>query len=267
MDDDPGGHEEERLEEGVRHQVEEPGAVRAEADADEHVADLAHRRVRDDALDVRLDERDSPATSERHGAEDAREVVDVDASSKSGVRAGDQVDAGGDHRRRVDEGADRGRALHRVREPRVERDLRRLGHGAAEEPERDEHRERVLSPSASGASAKTVAKSSEPICWMRRKSASAKVASPTAFMMNAFLPAATASRRSVPEVDQQVRGEADHAPAGEEEQEVPRLDEQEHGEDEERLVGVVAPLLVVAVHVADRVGEDQEADARRRPAS
>ena len=53
----------------------------------------------------------------------------------------------------------------------------------------------VFSPSASGAAANTVAKSRDPICWMRMKSASAKVASPTAFMMKAFLPAATASRR------------------------------------------------------------------------
>ena len=41
----------------------------------------------------------------------------------------------------------------------------------------------------------------------------------------------------------------------------PAMDEQEHREDEERLVGVVAALLLVSVHVPDRVGEDQEADA------
>src|SRR3712207_7902953 len=38
------------LEEGVRHQVEHPGAVRTEPDREEHVSDLAHRRVRDHAL-------------------------------------------------------------------------------------------------------------------------------------------------------------------------------------------------------------------------
>ncbi len=35
-------------------------------------------------------------------------------------------------------------------------------------------------------------KSSWPVCWMSRKSAMANVASPKAFMMNAFLPAWTA---------------------------------------------------------------------------
>ncbi len=43
---------------------------------------------------------------------------------------------------------------------------------------------------------------------------------------------------------------------------LPGLHEQEHREDEQRLVGVVAPLLVVTLHVADGVREDQEADAR-----
>ena len=36
----------------------------------------------------------------------------------------------------------------------------------------------------------------EPVCSMRKKSASAKVASPNAFMMNAFLAAAIALGRS-----------------------------------------------------------------------
>ena len=64
----------------------------------------------------------------------------------------------------------------------------------------------------------------------------------------------------VPEIDQQVGGEADHPPAGEEQEQVPRHHEQEHRENEERLVGVVATLLLVSAHVPDRVGEDQEAD-------
>jgi hypothetical protein len=60
VDDETGGEEEERLEERVRHQVEHPVRVRSHADAEEHVADLRHRGVRDHPLDVRLDERDQP---------------------------------------------------------------------------------------------------------------------------------------------------------------------------------------------------------------
>ncbi len=47
-----------------------------------------------------------------------------------------------------------------------------------------------------GARAKTVSKFSEPVCWMSRKSASAIVASPKAFMTKAFFAAAIALGRS-----------------------------------------------------------------------
>jgi hypothetical protein len=66
----------------------------------------------------------------------------------------------------------------------------------------------------------------------------------------------------VPEADQEVRREADETPADEQEQEVPRLHEQQHREDEERHVGEVATLLVVARHVAHRVPDDEPADTR-----
>jgi acetyl esterase/lipase len=50
----------------------------------------------------------------------------------------------------------------------------------------------------------------------------------------------------VPEADQEVAGESHEPPTHKQEEEVPRLDEQEHREDEERHVGEVATLLVVA---------------------
>ena len=87
------------------------------------------------------------------------------------------------------------------------------------------------------------------------------VASPNAFMTNAFFAAAIARRPLLVEADQQVRREPDHPPAREQEQEVPALHEQEHREDEERHVGEVASFFALAVHVADGVGDDQCADA------
>ena len=103
----------------------------------------------------------SPATRSVDRAEAGGEVLHVGRGSKSGLRAHDQVDAGGDHRRRVDEGADRRRALHRVREPRLERELRRLGDRAAEQAERDEVRDR-RAVAESPSPRTTIAKSSEP---------------------------------------------------------------------------------------------------------
>ena len=77
----------------------------------------------------------------------------------------------------------------------MERDLRRLGDRAAEQAERDEDRERRRLAERLGRPVEDGAKSTEPVCWMRMKSASANVASPIAFMTKAFLPAATALER------------------------------------------------------------------------
>ena len=65
-------------------------------------------------------------------ADDQHRVV-RDAEYREQAR--DQVDAGRDHRRGVDQGADRRRALHGVRQPHVQRELRRLARGAGEDAE------------------------------------------------------------------------------------------------------------------------------------
>ena len=84
VDDDSGGEEEQRLEERVRDQVEHREAVRAEPRAEEHVADLRHRRVGDHALDVVLHERDEPATSSVTAPRIAARCWMSGAASKTG---------------------------------------------------------------------------------------------------------------------------------------------------------------------------------------
>ena len=56
VDDAAGAEEEAGLEEGVREDVEEAGRERADADAEEHEAELAHGGVGEHLLDVVLDE-------------------------------------------------------------------------------------------------------------------------------------------------------------------------------------------------------------------
>ena len=101
---------------------------------------------------------------------------------------------------------------------------------------------------------------SEPVRWMSRKKRERHRRVADGVHDEGLLRGRDRARPLVVEADQQVRAEPDEAPADEQQQQVPGLDEQEHREDEERHVGEVAALLVIAVHVADRVADDERAD-------
>ena len=141
--------EQARLEEAVGQQVgdAERVAVRTEPHREEHVADLADRGVGQHLLDVVVGAPDDRADEQGDRADDRdgdlarlRQVVER-------VHAGDEVDARGDHRCRVDERGDRRGALHRVREPRLQRELAGLAAGAEQQQQRDrDERVRVDSP-------------------------------------------------------------------------------------------------------------------------
>ena len=258
VDDEAGRHEQQRLEEGVCHEVEHRVPVRADPRRHEHVSDLRHRRVRDHALDVPLHERDGSRDQERRRTEPGSEVLDVGGGLEDGMRADEQVDAGGDHRRGVDQGRDRRRAFHRVREPGLERKLRRLRDRAAEQPERDQRDHRrwdAVHLLEDPEELERARLPDEEHARERERGVADRI------HHERLLRGRDRLGLVVPEPDQEVRREADEPPADEEEQEVPGLDEQQHREDEERHVGEVATLLVVAVHVAHRVPDDESADA------
>ena len=67
-----GRHEQQRLEEGVRHEVEQARRVGPRADGHDHVADLGHRRVGDDALEIGHGDRDRAGDEQRQAADRPR---------------------------------------------------------------------------------------------------------------------------------------------------------------------------------------------------
>jgi hypothetical protein len=143
----------------------------------------------------------------------------------------------------------------------VERHLRRLGDGAAQQPERDEHRERRAFADGLGRLPEDRGKVERADLLDEDEECEHEGRVSDRVHDEGLLARLDGRLPLVPVVDEQVRGEADQAPAGQEQEQVPRHHEQEHREDEQRLVPVVAPLLLVPVHVTDRVGEDEEADA------
>ena len=179
------------------------------------------------------------------------------------VHARDQVDARGHHRRGVDQRRDGGRALHRVGEPGVERELRRLRERADQDQQadRDDRRTRSASKRLRRRLEDARGSRSVPSSRKMRNAASTRPTSPITLITNAFMPALVAVSAPVPEADQRVGGEADERPADDQQHEVAGQHQQQHREDEEVEVAEVARVAAVGGHVGDRVEVDQRRDA------
>ncbi len=142
MDDHAGGEEEQRLERTVRHEVEDGRASVSDGQGARHVAELADGRVGEDALDVVLGEGGEARADHRDGGHDGKDGEGSGGGREDGKESGDEVDTGGDHGRRVDQRGDGGGARHRVGQPGVQRELRRLARHTREEQQR--HQRRVV---------------------------------------------------------------------------------------------------------------------------
>ena len=265
VDDRSAPEEEERLEEGVRHQVERAGRKRADAHRREHVAELRHRRVREDALDVVLDQADRRRHQRRQHADDRDNRHHLGRVREQHGIAAEHVDTGGDHRRRVDQRRHRRRTFHRVRQPDVEGNLRALA-GRADEQEQadqrqdaemaalDRHRPRGILDGAEIERAEGVVDEED-----------AEDEAPVADAVGdeRFLPRVRRALLLVPVADQQVRAQAHAFPADEHDQEVVAQHEHEHEEAEQVQVAEEARDAAARLvgHVGRRIDVNQRADA------
>ena len=163
--------------------------------------------------------------------------------------APDHVHAGRHHRRGVDEGRDRRRAFHGVRQPDVERNLRRLAGGADEEQQRRERQRCRTSPRAQRRRGARDAPGSRA-CRTSRTAAACRATnakSPMRLTMKAFLPASDADFFVYQKPMSRYEQRPDALPADEHHQEVRAEHEHQHEGGEQVQVREVARVL------ADRV--------------
>ncbi len=167
--------------------------------AQKHVAQLADGGIGENFLDVVLDQADGRGEKRRGAADDGHHEHGSRRMREQNVRARDDVDARSDHGGRVDQGADRRGAFHGVRQPDVERKLRRFAGRAHEQQQarggQDAKMPQRIRRSSFPAFWNTVTKSSEPKVRKSRNIPSMKPKSPMRLTMNAFFPASEADFR------------------------------------------------------------------------
>ena len=173
------------------------------------------------------------------------------------VAARHHVHARGHHGGGVDEGRDRGRALHRVGQPGEEGQLRRLAARAHEEEERDGEVDVGAHARVGLGEDLAVVERAEGDPDEHDAEAEAEVAHP---VDDEGLLARVGGRLLlVPEADQEVRAEADRLPEDVEDEEVAGQHQHHHREHEQVQVGEEARVARIVVHVADGVEVDEEA--------
>ena len=113
--------------------LEDAGAVGADAEREHHQAELAHGGVGDRALEVLLEKRPEDAEHGGQTASDGQQGQRPGAGVEQGVCAGQQVDAAQRGAGRVQQRGSRRRRLGASREPGMQRELRGLGGRAQED--------------------------------------------------------------------------------------------------------------------------------------
>mmetsp|Transcript_15026 Transcript_15026/g.35416 ORF Transcript_15026/g.35416 Transcript_15026/m.35416 type:complete len:1189 (-) Transcript_15026:477-4043(-) len=257
-DDRARAQEQQRLEEGMGHQVEDGHRVGRRAEGHGHVAELGQRRIRHHALDVVLDDAEEAHEQRRDRADHHDEVQRGVAQLEQRRHARHHEDAGRHHRRGVDQRGNRRWAFHRIRQPDMQRELGRLAHRTDEQADagnaqqgpvraREDHLGQDLRLGKGLGVIQRAAKGQQQADAQDE----AEVADPV--HQEGLHVGEDRGRLFVPEADQQIGHQAHRFPAEEQLQHVVAHHQHQHAEGEQRDVGEEALVAVVLLHVADGV--------------
>ena len=267
VNDRTGAEEQQGLEEGVGEQVEHAHAIGPHAHGHEHVAKLRAGGIGDDALDVVLHQADGGGEEGGDAADEDDRVPGNGGQLVERRHARHQEDAGGDHGGGVNQRRDGGRAFHRIRQPGVQQELRRLAHRPHEEQQADdgenialaaEEIEGLAGHGRGGGEDGVELDGAENGEDGEYAQGEAEIAHP---VDHKGLDGRRIGRWfQIPEADQQIGGQTDALPAEEHLQQVVRRHQHEHGEGEQRQIGEKARLVGIVGHVAQRIDVDDGGD-------
>ncbi len=254
-----GGEEQQRLEEGVGHQVEDGPFPGANAEGQEHVADLAHGGVGQDPFDVGLHQGRKARQHQGNGPDQRHQMQDLGGQQEQAVGTGDEIDTGGHHGGRVDQCRDRGRARHGIRQPGLQRQLGRFADGAAEQHQAGQRQGGgAFGKQGGGAHQQLMdVESAELAIEDEQADGEEDVADPGHHERLEGGGAVVAIL--VVEADQQVAAQTHPFPAQIDEQQVIGQHQEQHAGDEEVGVGEEARIALFTAHVPGCEQVDEEA--------
>ncbi len=257
VDHRTGAEEQEGLEHGVGGQVEHGVGRVARSEGHYHVAELTEGRKREHAFDVGLDQRDGRSDEGRdrpHVQDDHHRV-----GAKQRSQARNHVDTRGNHGGGMDQGRHRGRTLHGVGQPDVQRHLGRLAHAT--------HEQADARPTQKGALDGAGFHMGEQFEIVQgtgggEEGQDAQPETPVADTVGQErLLVGVGCRMFVEEeADQQVTGQAHQLPEHVQEEQVVRQHDAHHGEGEKAQEGEEPFVAPVPVHISHRVQVDHETD-------
>ena len=247
----------------------------ANAQRHDHVAELRDGGIGQHALDIVLGHGDGRGKEGREAADQAddhqRHGAFKPADREDRQHARDQVDARGDHGRRVDQRRDGRGAFHRVGQPDVQRELRTLAAGPEHQEQTDRRRHAAADIQAWIGQPRLP---QDPVCGVRIMEIERAVRRPDqeqaerkpkiADPVNEKRLFAGRDRRWLlePEADQQITTEPDRFPEHVQQHKIAHADEHRHREHEQRDICEEPHVAGIAVHIARRVDGDQRGDER-----
>ena len=261
VDDRARAKEEQGLEPCVGEEVEHARFAGNEADRHDHVAELRERRVGQHAFDVILlhghqcGDQCGDATGPCDDGAGLQSFEDFEAERK--LQAEEHVDAGGDHRRGVDECRHRSGAFHRIGQPDMEWQLGRFADRAAEDAE-DRGREHTGGNFRRDFHFIECQRAGDA---PEHQDADHESEVTHAIAEEGLLRGIGGGVLVVPVTDQQVGAEADQLPEDEGHDEIRRQHDAGHRKHEERESGEVAVFRRVVLHVGERENVNERADA------
>ncbi|MNU79275.1 hypothetical protein D3C71_688890 [compost metagenome] len=256
-----GGKEQQGLEEGVGHQVEDRAIPGTDAQGQEHVADLAHGRVGEDTLDVGLNQGCKTCQDQGHATDNAYQVQDFRRQGEQAVGTGDQVDTGGHHGCGVDQCRNRGRTGHRIRQPGLQRQLRGFTDSAAQQHQGGHDHPEVAGLEFLRCQHQQFLNVQRAQLGKQNEQADGHEHVTDTGHDKGFECGVTVVAVAVVETDQQVRAQAHAFPAEVQEQQVIAQHQEQHAGDKQVGVGEEARVTGFTAHVPGREQVDQEADA------